>query len=116
MSRNEIDLRKTVAVIPHPSHEGEQLSLFSADALREIQKESVRWRREAHDPLRSKRGPWKKDFTTVSGMDSSSPMGPQSHVQNTAEASTAIGESPVLEPRGLGSIIWLMTSTMTTSQ
>jgi methylmalonyl-CoA mutase N-terminal domain/subunit len=37
--------------------------------LRIIREEAVRWRREVHDPAVAKRGPWKKDFTTVSGME-----------------------------------------------
>ena len=35
---------------------------------------------------------------TVSGVTSSSPIGPHSQVQNTAAAMTARGESPVLDP------------------
>src|SRR4051794_8571066 len=52
---------------------------------------------------------------TVSGMDSSNPIGPQSHVQNTAEASTAIGDRPVLDPSKFGSITWLISSSMPTN-
>ncbi len=35
---------------------------------------------------------------TVSGVESSSPTPPQSHVQNVAATITATGESPVLDP------------------
>jgi methylmalonyl-CoA mutase N-terminal domain/subunit len=47
----------------------EQLPLFSAQALQAVAQEKGRWRRETHDPVNSKRGPWKKDFTTVSSME-----------------------------------------------
>jgi methylmalonyl-CoA mutase N-terminal domain/subunit len=69
MARNQTDTSKST-VLPHPpERREEQLSLFSAEALSAIRREAVRWRREVHDPLTSKRGAWKKDFTTVSGMD-----------------------------------------------
>ena len=35
---------------------------------------------------------------TVSGVASTRPTGPQSHVQKTAAMISAIGETPVLEP------------------
>jgi methylmalonyl-CoA mutase N-terminal domain/subunit len=70
MARNQTDSSKST-VLPRPpkARDEEQLSLFSPEALSAIRREAVRWRREVHDPLTSKRGPWKKDFTTVSGMD-----------------------------------------------
>src|SRR5437870_1138741 len=55
--------QQKAAVLPPPKEE-EQLSLFSADALNAIREEKDRWRAAS-----SKRGPWKKDFTTVSSMD-----------------------------------------------
>src|SRR5438128_10897244 len=55
--------REKTAVLAPPKQD-EQLSLFSAEALRAIRKEEERWRSAA-----SKRAPWKKDFTTVSGME-----------------------------------------------
>src|SRR5438270_7069856 len=69
MTRNQTDTSKST-LLPHPPERPEeQLSLFSAEALSAIRREAVRWRREVHDPLTSKRGAWKKDFTTVSGLD-----------------------------------------------
>src|SRR5690348_9350090 len=47
---------------------------------------------------------------TVSGVESSRPIGPHSHVQKTAATSTAIGETPVLEPITLGSTTLLTNS------
>ncbi len=57
------DTASKSAVLPPPK-EAEQLSLFSAEALKTIQEEGKRWPSAA-----SKRAPWKKDFTTVSGME-----------------------------------------------
>jgi methylmalonyl-CoA mutase N-terminal domain/subunit len=65
--KREAEQQKT-AVLPPPKGE-EQLSLFSADALRAIRGDAGRWRREVLDPLLAKRPPWKRDFTTVSGME-----------------------------------------------
>ena len=70
MSRNDLDLRKTIAVIPQRPYTGEeQLSLFAADALTKVATDEVKWRHETLEPQTSKKGPWKKDFTTVSGME-----------------------------------------------
>src|SRR5262245_41488304 len=53
--------------------------------------------------------------STVSGVDSSSPTGPHSHVQNTADTSTATVDSPVLEPYSHGSTTLLLISSTTTN-
>ncbi|HEY5610385.1 MAG TPA: methylmalonyl-CoA mutase family protein [Thermoanaerobaculia bacterium] len=70
MNRNEVDLEKQQAgVVPTAGTAAqEQLSLFSDQALERTQSEQARWRRESLDPTRRK-GPWKKDFTTVSSME-----------------------------------------------
>src|SRR3989454_12137123 len=69
MRRPSTETNKT-AVLPHPPEpKEEQLSLFSPEAISAIRREAARWRREVHDPLTAKRGAWKKDFTTVSGME-----------------------------------------------
>src|SRR5713226_4998711 len=65
--KREAEHQKT-AVLPPPK-EDQQLSLFSPEAIRAIRNDAARWRREVHDPLVAKRGPWKSDFTTVSGME-----------------------------------------------
>jgi methylmalonyl-CoA mutase N-terminal domain/subunit len=72
MSRNEIDLRPDQpAVLPPQQQEqqAEQLSLFAASTIAAVQQEEAKWRRDVHDPIASKKGPWKEDFTTVSGME-----------------------------------------------
>src|SRR5689334_797643 len=52
---------------------------------------------------------------TVRGVESKSPIGPQSQVQKTADTRTAIGDTPVLEPRTFGSTAWLTTISMPTN-
>src|SRR5580704_11295416 len=49
----------------------------------------------------------------VSGVDRSSPMGPQSSVQKAAATTTAMPESPVLWPYSQGSIICPVASSTT---
>ena len=60
--------QQKTAVLPPPKEE-QQLSLFSAEALRAIRDDAARWRREVHDPLVAKRASWKRDFTTISSME-----------------------------------------------
>jgi methylmalonyl-CoA mutase N-terminal domain/subunit len=71
MSRNETDVPTGTAVLPpqQASIQAEQLPLFAAQTMAAVQQEEATWRREVHDPIASKKGPWKKDFTTVSGME-----------------------------------------------
>jgi methylmalonyl-CoA mutase N-terminal domain/subunit len=71
MSRNETDVPRTTNVTPalQVPETDQQLSLFSAEALKAVRGEEAKWRREVHDPLVAKKVPWKKDFTTVSGME-----------------------------------------------
>ncbi|HUP49965.1 MAG TPA: methylmalonyl-CoA mutase family protein [Thermoanaerobaculia bacterium] len=73
MSGHETETRKASAALPErEGREDEQIPLFSAEALAVVRGEGARWRREAHDPIAARRGLWKKDFTTVSGMEVSS--------------------------------------------
>src|SRR5258707_14712517 len=72
MNRNDTDLPKPAATLPPPEGEQEteqQLPLFSSEALKAVDAEEARWRKEMHDPLAAKKAPWKSDFTTVSAMD-----------------------------------------------
>ncbi len=70
MSRNESDLNKgQSATLPRPKGDDEQLPLFSAEALKVVGKNDAEWRRTQLDPLLAKKGAWKKDFTTISGME-----------------------------------------------
>ena len=67
MSRNELET--PAAPVARSQTPDEQLSLFSTEALGAIRKEEAQWRREVLEPVASKKAPWKKDFTTVSGME-----------------------------------------------
>jgi len=69
MRRPSTETNKTAVLPQPPEPKEEQLSLFSPEAISVIRREAARWRREVHDPLAAKRGAWKKDFTTVSGME-----------------------------------------------
>ncbi|HEY3055648.1 MAG TPA: methylmalonyl-CoA mutase family protein [Thermoanaerobaculia bacterium] len=60
MSRNDLEVSRNATVAPQPVEE--QLSLFSPEALNAIRKDEAKWRQ-------SRKSPWKKDFTTVSGME-----------------------------------------------
>jgi len=62
MSQNEIEIAKATAVQPVPEVETEQLPLFSAEALDVVRREAAQWEK-------AKKPAWKKDFTTVSGME-----------------------------------------------
>jgi len=64
MSRNEIDIPQRAVVPPVLSTEGEQLPLFSAEAVGVVRKEAAQWQQAA-----AKKPAWKKDFTTVSAME-----------------------------------------------
>jgi methylmalonyl-CoA mutase N-terminal domain/subunit len=64
MNRNETDRAQAVAVPPIPQPEDEQLPLFAAEAVNAARKGAARWQAAA-----SKKPAWKKDFTTVSGME-----------------------------------------------
>src|SRR5256885_3965941 len=62
-----IEITEATGVKPidqRPTTNDEQLQLFSGEALASVRKDHARWRAEA-----AKRPAWKKDFTTVSGMD-----------------------------------------------
>jgi methylmalonyl-CoA mutase, N-terminal domain len=68
---NIADIRTPAPTVPtQPPHAtDEQLALFSSEAIATVQKEEAQWRRESLDPVLTKKPYWKKDFTTVSGME-----------------------------------------------
>src|ERR1043166_1681088 len=60
-----IEINETkVAVSPQPSAPTGQLPLFAPEVVAQVRKDHARWRADA-----GKKAPWKKDFTTVSGME-----------------------------------------------
>jgi len=79
MNRSQIETEKKPAAqraaLPV---EGMQLPLFSREALAAVKKEHARWRRDTHDKVAGRKATWKKDFTTVSGMEVNPLATPQS--------------------------------------
>jgi methylmalonyl-CoA mutase N-terminal domain/subunit len=103
---------KTSVLTAPPEPEAEQLSLFSAESLRAIRAEAARWRREVHDPIVAKRGPWKKDFTTVSSMEVNPLATPLDVANLDFERNLAFpGEFPYtrgVHPSGYRGKLWTM--------
>src|ERR1051325_10623015 len=112
MSRSDIDLATPAAAVPPPAHEEQQLSLFSGEALAAVRSEEARWRRDVHDPLASKKGQWKKDFTTVSGMEVNPLATPDDVASLDFERDLAFpGEFPYtrgVHPTGYRGKLWTM--------
>jgi methylmalonyl-CoA mutase, N-terminal domain len=114
MSRNEIDIEKSTTGKPPGSPEGEQqqMSLFSEEALREIEAETGRWARTMRDPAFEKRGHWKNDFTTVSSMDVNPLAMPQDIRDLDYERDLGLpGQFPYtrgVHPAGYRSKLWTM--------
>jgi len=94
------------AVLPLPK-EDEQLSLFSAEAVKAIRGEEERWR-----GAMSKRAPWKRDFTTVSSMEVNPLSTPADVADLDFERDLAFpGEFPFtrgIHPTGYRGRLWTM--------
>src|SRR5438034_3317469 len=112
MKRTNSEIRKTGVLTAPPESEAEQLPLFSPESLRAIRAEAARWRREVHDPVVAKRGPWKKDFTTVSSMDVNPLATPNDVANLDFERDLAFpGEFPFtrgVHPSGYRGKLWTM--------
>src|SRR5712691_700376 len=115
MSRNETDVPRTTTNVTASLPVGEaeqQLSLFSAEALKAVREEEAKWRREVHDPLVAKKAPWKKDFTTVSGMEVNPLATPNDVASLDFERDVAFpGEFPYtrgIHPTGYRGRLWTM--------
>jgi methylmalonyl-CoA mutase N-terminal domain/subunit len=113
MSRNETDVRPNEApVLPRVPHaREEQLSLFSREALATVQKEETQWRRDALDPIVKKKPFWKKDFTTVSGMEINPLATPLSIAEQDFHEVANPGEFPYtrgIHPTGYRGRLWTM--------
>jgi methylmalonyl-CoA mutase, N-terminal domain len=113
MSRNESDVTKTQpATLLAPESGDEQLSLFSGEALKATAKQEAEWRRNTLDPLLAKKAAWKKDFTTVSGMEVN-PLATPNDVANLGfERDLAFpGQFPYtrgIHPTGYRGRLWTM--------
>jgi methylmalonyl-CoA mutase, N-terminal domain len=113
MSRNEPELSGQPSRLSSMGAvEDEQLSLFSPEALAQVRAEEAKWRRECLEPLTSKRAPWKKDFTTVSGMEVNPLATPTDVAHLDFERDLAFpGEFPYtrgIHPTGYRGRLWTM--------
>jgi len=108
MSRNDLDFKTRVAPMPPvvPAAQEQQLPLFSKDALDQVRTTDEKWRGKA-----AKAAPWKKDFTTVSGMDTNPLATPLSIADQDFHEITYPGEFPYtrgIHPGGYRGRLWTM--------
>ncbi|HVR41516.1 MAG TPA: methylmalonyl-CoA mutase family protein, partial [Thermoanaerobaculia bacterium] len=106
------DVDHRTAVLPQPPEtKEEQLPLFDARALSAVRDEEARWKKDVYEPLTSKRPFWKKDFTTVSGMDTNSMATPLSVADQDFSEIAYPGEFPYtrgIHPTGYRGKLWTM--------
>ncbi len=113
MSRNPPDVTKAQsATLPRPDGADEQLPLFSAAALKAVVKDEAEWRRNTLDPLLVKKEAWKRDFTTVSGMEVNPLATPKDIAKLDFERDLAFpGDFPYtrgIHPTGYRGRLWTM--------
>jgi methylmalonyl-CoA mutase N-terminal domain/subunit len=114
MSRNSTDVDTTTpkpAAIPKGEEEA-QMPLFSAPALEAIRKDEARWKKQVHDPVAQKTGSWKKDFTTISSLETNPLATPRSIANFDYQRDLAMpGDFPYtrgLHPTGYRGKLWTM--------
>jgi methylmalonyl-CoA mutase N-terminal domain/subunit len=109
---SQTDLRTdAVPTQPIPHAADEQLNLFSADAIQVVQKEELRWRRDVLDPVLQKKPYWKKDYTTVSGMEVNPMATPLSIAEQDFHEIAYPGQFPYtrgIHPTGYRGRLWTM--------
>jgi methylmalonyl-CoA mutase N-terminal domain/subunit len=111
MSRNETEIRTATAPAQPPHAAEEQLSLFAPDAIAEVRKEETQWRRSVLDPIVAKKPYWKKDFTTVSGMEVNPMATPLSIADQDFHEVAYPGQFPYtrgIHPTGYRGRLWTM--------
>jgi len=89
-----------------PAAQEQQLPLFSKDALDEVRATDEKWRSKA-----AKAAPWKKDFTTVSAMETNPLATPLSTADQDFHEITYPGEFPYtrgIHPAGYRGRLWTM--------
>ncbi len=82
MSSNETDLQPlgpASKVVPQNPVEAKQLPLFTQSVMTGVRTADERWRKEVLEPVTRKKSQWKKDFTTVSSMDTN-PLATPDHI------------------------------------
>ena len=114
MSRNEADIRTEAASVqptPLAGDAGQQLQLFSADAMKAVEQEETQWRKDVLEPVLSKKPYWKKDFTTVSGMEVNPMATPLSIAGQDFHEVAYPGQFPYtrgIHPTGYRGRLWTM--------
>src|ERR1044072_8336555 len=99
-----IEINETkVAVSAQLSAPSEQLPLFAPEVLAQVRKDHARWRADA-----AKKPAWKKDFTTVSGME----VNPLAMADDVTSMDMALpGDFPYtrgIHPSGYRGRLWTM--------
>src|SRR5688572_17308992 len=112
MSRNEAEIALSTEPLPHiPKAKDEQLSLFAAEGMAKVQKQETQWRKEVLDPVLKKKPYWKKDFTTVSGMEVNPLATPLTIAEQDFNEIANPGEFPYtrgIHPTGYRGRLWTM--------
>ncbi len=112
MSRNEAEIALPTETLPHiPKANDEQLSLFAAEGMGKVQKQETQWRKEVLDPVLKKKPYWKKDFTTVSGMEVNPLATPLTIAEQDFNEIAYPGEFPYtrgIHPTGYRGRLWTM--------
>ncbi|HEY0158310.1 MAG TPA: methylmalonyl-CoA mutase family protein [Thermoanaerobaculia bacterium] len=112
MSRTEAEISRENAALPHiPKSQDEQLSLFAPEAVTAVQKQEARWREKVLGPVLQKKPYWKKDFTTVSGMEVNPMATPLSVAEQDFHEIAYPGEFPYtrgIHPTGYRGRLWTM--------
>src|SRR5437764_8737727 len=103
MAGIEIEAKTDVKPVGQQPTANGQLSLFKDDVLAQVRKDHARWRAEA-----AKKPAWKKDFTTISGME----VNPLAAPDDLASMDLAFpGEFPYtrgIHPAGYRGRLWTM--------
>jgi len=114
MSRNESDIQPASLTTPPaqtPRSAEEQLSLFAPEGVAKVQQEEARWKRETLDPVLGRKPYWKKDFTTVSGMEVNPMATPLSIAEQDFHEVAYPGQFPYtrgIHPTGYRGKLWTM--------
>jgi methylmalonyl-CoA mutase N-terminal domain/subunit len=116
MSRNESDVRMDAATVEPaaaqpPRAADEQLSLFGQGAMTAIREHESAWRKDVLGPVLKKKPYWKKDFTTVSGMEVNPLATPLSIESQDYHELRQPGEFPYtrgIHPTGYRGRLWTM--------
>jgi len=112
MSRTESEISRQSAVVPSiPQSQPEQLSLFAPEAVATVQKQETEWREKTLGPVLQKKAFWKKDFTTVSGMEVNPMATPLSIAGQDFHEIAYPGDFPYtrgIHPTGYRGRLWTM--------